>query len=191
MIFFGKKIDLTHCNDAELMQKISKGNAAAFEVLYDRYSALIYRFFYRMLGQNAVLSEDFTQDIFLKIIDKPELFDTNRSFKSWIYAVATNKCKNAFRDKKDVQSIDNQLFTYKEDFDFSIDNKAFETHLLASINDLDLSIKQCFILRYFDNLSIKEIALIVGIPEGTVKSRLHHLIKKLAVELAWCKDILE
>ena len=90
MIFFGKKIDLTHCSDAELMHKIGKGNTAAFEVLYDRYNALIYRFFYRMLAQNTALSEDFTQDVFLKIIEKPELFDANRSFKTWIYSMATN-----------------------------------------------------------------------------------------------------
>ena len=182
---------LTHCTDEALMQKIVKGNIRAFEVLYDRYSALIYRFCYRMLGQNAPLSEDFTQDIFLKIIEKPEFFDPTRSFKSWIYWLATNKCKNAYRDKKDVQNIDNYLFEHHENIEFIIDNQAFETHLMTAIDKLDMSVKQCFVLRYLEDLSIKEIALIVGIPEGTVKSRLHHTAKKLAGELAWCRDILE
>jgi RNA polymerase sigma-70 factor, ECF subfamily len=184
------KTTLTHCTDEELMQKIVKGNAQAFEVLYDRYSALMYRFFYRMLGQNEALSQDFTQDIFLKIIEKPTLFDPNRSFKSWIYSVATNKCKNAFRDKKDVQNIDNQVFEHNENIEFTIDSQAFEAHLMTAIDGLDMSVKQCFVLRYLEDLSIKEIAVIVGIPEGTVKSRLHHTTKKLAAELAWCRDIL-
>ena len=76
-----RKTTLTDCTDEELMQYIQKGRVEAFELLYDRYSALMYRFFYRMLGQNVALSEDFTQDIFLKIIEKPELFDTQRVFK--------------------------------------------------------------------------------------------------------------
>jgi RNA polymerase sigma-70 factor, ECF subfamily len=184
------KTTLTHCTDEELMQKIVKGNAQAFEALYDRYSALMYRFFYRMLGQNAALSQDFTQDIFLKIVEKPTLFDPNRSFKSWIYSVATNKCKNAFRDKKDVQSIDNQVFECEENIEFRIDSQVFEAHLMTAIDALEMSVKQCFVLRYLEDLSIREIAVIVGIPEGTVKSRLHHTTKKLAAELAWCRDIL-
>lgn len=188
-LFWNKS--LTHCNDEELMQRISKGNAKAFEVLYDRYSALIYRFCYRMLWQNQAMSEDFTQDIFLKIIEKPNLFDTNRSFKSWIYALAANKCKNAYRDKKDIQSIDNHVFEYLEDIELDIDIQQFETHLATAIDKLELSVKQCFVLRYLEDLSIKEIALIVGIPEGTVKSRLHFTTKKLATELAWCREILE
>jgi RNA polymerase sigma-70 factor, ECF subfamily len=189
-INWSKKTTLTHCTDEALMQKIVKGNVQAFEALYDRYSALMYRFFYRMLRQNEALSEDFTQDIFLKIIEKPTLFDSNRSFKSWIYSVAANKCKNAYRDRKDVQNIDNQAFEYEENIAFNLDNQAFEAHLMTAIDGLEMSVKQCFVLRYLEDLNIKDIALIVGIPEGTVKSRLHHTTKKLAAELAWCRDIL-
>ena len=180
-----RKTTLTDCTDEELMQYIQKGRVGAFEVLYDRYSALMYRFFYRMLRQNAALSEDFTQDIFLKIIEKPALFDTRRAFKSWIYTIATNKCKNAYRDRKDVQSIDNHIFEYNENIVLDLDNAQFLEHFMVAIDKLELSVKECFVLRYLEDLSIKEIAVIVGIPEGTVKSRLHHICKKLAVDLAW------
>jgi RNA polymerase sigma-70 factor, ECF subfamily len=179
-----RKTNLSHCNDEALMQLIAKGSAPAFELLYDRYSARLYRFFYRMLWQNAALSEDFTQDIFLKIIEKPQLFDTNRSFKSWVYTLAANKCKNAYRDKKDTQHIDNHVFELHEKTEFNLDIQKFETHLATALDALDVSVKECFVLRYLEEMSIKEIALIVDIPEGTVKSRLHYCVKKLAVELA-------
>ena len=180
-----------HCTDEELMQKINKGQTKAFEVLYDRYSARLYRFFYRMLWQNRALCEDFTQDIFLKIIEKPHLFDAKRSFKSWVYTLAANKCKNAYRDKKDIQSIGNHQFEQKENTIFDLDKQDFDGHLLNAIDALEISAKQCFVLRYFDDLSIKEIALIVDIPEGTVKSRLHHIAKKLGTELIEYRDIFE
>jgi RNA polymerase sigma-70 factor, ECF subfamily len=185
------KKTLTHCTDEVLMQKISHGNAHAFEVLYDRYSAVMHRFFYRMLRQNTELCADFTQDVFLKIIENPQLFDTNRSFKTWIYAVATNKCKNAYRDRKETENVDNQIFEYIDNFEFDVDNQNFLIHFEKAINELDLSVKQCFVLRYLEDLSVKDIALVVGIPEGTVKSRLHNTAKKLATELAWCREILE
>jgi RNA polymerase sigma-70 factor, ECF subfamily len=182
---------LKTCSDEALMQRIAKGDVAAFEVLYDRYNRLIYRFLFRMLWQNRELCEDFTQDIFLKIIEKPDSFDTKRSFKSWIYTLAANKCKNAYRDKKNIQNIDNEIFTHNDSIIFDIDNQQFEEELSKAIDGLEVSAKQCFVLRYLEDLSVKEIAQIVDIPEGTVKSRLHYTVKKLAAELAWCRDILE
>lgn len=182
---------LAHCSDEILMQKVAKGDVKAFEILYERYSGLIYRFFYRMLWQDEALSQDFTQDIFLKIIEKPLLFDSNRTFKSWIYTLANNKCKNAYRDKKDFHSIDKQIFKYNANIELNIDAQRGEQELIKIIDTMEVSFKECFILRYFDDLSIKEIAVILEIPEGTIKSRLHYITKKIASELAWCKDILE
>lgn len=65
--------------------------------MYDRYSPRMYRFFFRMLWRDAGKAEDFTQEIFLKIIEKPQLFDPERNFKTWIYTLASNLCKNEYR----------------------------------------------------------------------------------------------
>ncbi|MFZ4542810.1 MAG: RNA polymerase sigma factor, partial [Saprospiraceae bacterium] len=70
----GPNIQYTACSDEALMKHIEAGDSSAFEVLYDRYSKAIFRFLYRMLWQNAALAEDITHDIFLKIIEKPQLF---------------------------------------------------------------------------------------------------------------------
>ena len=85
--------------DEQLMQRMQQGQESAFNALYDRYSQRMYRYFYRMLGQSAEMAHDFTQELFLKIIEQPEAFDTGRRFSTWFYAVAGNLVKNEYRRK--------------------------------------------------------------------------------------------
>ena len=65
--------------DAKLMRLITKGDERAFSVLYDRYGEKMHRYFYRMLWQEQQKAEDFTQELFMKIINKPHLYDPDRS----------------------------------------------------------------------------------------------------------------
>lgn len=180
-----------HCSDEELMQYIEKGNPKAFEVLYERYSVQIFRFFYRMLWQDKDLANDFTQDIFMKIIEKKSLFDANRAFKPWLYRIASNMCKNAYRNKKDIESIDNQIIEYHENIIFDLDKAQYELHLAKAITTLSDIHRECIILRYFEELSIKEIAEITESAEGTVKSRIHFATKKIAAELSWYEEVFK
>ncbi len=186
MIF---KFTYQHCSDEELMQYVSKGSRRAFGVLYDRYHVLMYRFFYRMLWQNTHTARDFTHDLFLKIIEKPLAFDTSKVFRAWIYTLANNMCKNAYRDKKTTEDIDNQIIEYSENIDLDLDFVLYEAQLQVAIANLDDKHRTCFVLRYFEDLSVKEIADIESVAEGTVKSRLHYATKKLATELAFLKEI--
>ena len=91
---------IEHKSDEALMADIVRREERAFAVLYDRYSPRMYRFFMRMFWQDAEKSADFTQELFLKIIEKPHLFQPGRSFRTWIYTIAGNLCKNEFRRLK-------------------------------------------------------------------------------------------
>ena len=82
------------------MIMITDGNQAAFGELYDRYSRVMINYFYRMLWKDREKAEDFMHDLFTKIINKPKLYDPNRSFKTWIYSVANNMCKNEYRKQE-------------------------------------------------------------------------------------------
>lgn len=176
-MFFTKSY--INLSDEELMRYVSKGNTKAFEVLYDRYAPLMYRYFFRMLGQHKDIAEDFTQDIFIKIIEKPHLFDNARNFKAWMYCVASNMCKNQYRNKKAIVNIDNQEFKYTDNIEQGIDDMIMKANFLQAIEQLSEVYKECFILRFLEELSIKEIAEIAKIPEGTVKSRLHEATKQV------------
>ncbi len=171
--------------DEKLLQRIAQKDATAFELLYDRYSSRMFRYFYRMLWQREELANDFTQDLFLKIIEKPHLFDPKKCFSTWIYSVAANMCKNAYRSHKPIENIDYQIISYEEDFDLQLDNALQEAQLQAAINLLDAEHRQCVVLRFFEALSIKEIAAILELPEGTVKSRIHYALKALKPKLSF------
>lgn len=166
------------------MQEIARRNERAFAVLYDRYGPRMHRFFYRMLWRDAAKAEDFTQELFLKIIEKPHLFDPERNFKTWLYSLANNLCKNEYR-RKPLPELSADLPDLWEDpLPELLDRPVFEKYLRHGIDRLSEAQRQCFVLRFQEELTIAEIAEIVQCPEGTVKSRLHHALKHLREILA-------
>lgn len=185
------KTDYRDLPDAALMQAIARRQERAFAELYDRYSRPMHRYFFRMLGRDAARADDFTQELFLKIIEKPHLYDPERSFRTWLYALAANMCKNEYRRKKPADS-DWPETTNTEALDQGLperlDRDLFETSLRLAIDTLGEAQRQCFVLRYQEELSVAEIAAILQCPEGTVKSRLHYALQKISERLTVFKD---
>ncbi len=171
--------------DEDLMKSIGNGDTKAFNELYVRYSKKMHAFIFNMLNSDNEKSQDLLQDLFMKIIEKNHLFDTNKKFSSWLYSIAANLCKNEFRKSKPNVSIENHLNIGNDisGIDEIIDRKIFKKSLSKEIDKLDENHKMVFILRYNDNLSIKEVAEIMECSEGTVKSRLFYTLKKLSDKL--------
>ena len=167
------------------MREIGKRNETAFAVLYDRYSPRMYRFFLRMLDGDTALAEDFTQDIFLKIIEKPQSFDTNRHFRTWLYKVAYNLCKNEYR--RAARTLPPQE-KWEERLPEELDRPQFEQCLKNAIAALEAAHRQCFVLRYQETLSVAEIAQILECPEGTVKSRIFYALRQVSARMAQWKN---
>jgi len=171
-------------SDEQLMKRLQLGNEAAFNALYHRYSSKLYGFFWRMLNKDKVAAEDFTQQLFMKIIENKSRFDSNHKFSTWVYTIASNLVKNEYR-RRERQSKrvvmakhwqkDNSL-----DFIENMDAKIWSNRLQKSIENLDEKHRQCFILKHQEGLSIKDISKIIQCPEGTVKSRLHYALKHLS-----------
>ncbi len=176
--------------DETLMQLIVGRNERAFAALYDRYGTRMYRYFYRMLWRDAEKARDFTQELFVKIIEKPHLFDPRRNFRTWLYALAANLCKNEYRRKSPAELDPPEPESDWQDayLPERLDRQHFETCLRQAIEQLSEAHKQCFVLRYQEELSVAEIAAIVDCPEGTVKSRLHHALQKVAGQMEIFKD---
>ncbi len=162
--------------DKVLMKHISQGNQAAFTELYTRYKDRLFYFFFRMLGGCEDTSNDFLQDTFLKIIDKPELYNPSYPFSKWIFSIAHNMCKNEYR-KREVRKI----MVKEENTDKYLDNQEpiTDTSQLVDmafrkIDGLKDKSKEVLLLKYRENFSIQEIAEILEVSEGTIKSRLHY-----------------
>lgn len=189
-MFFKKR--LTHFTDEELMQKIQQGSEAALVEIYQRYSTPLLRYFTRMLWHDAHVAQDFLQDLFVKVIDNPGRFDTNRKFSTWIYSIAHNMCKNEYRNKehRDATVIPIERHS-KIDLNKLIDEQDFKNRLDFLLETLDDESKTLFLLRYEHEFDLEKISDILAIPVGTIKSRLFYLRKGLSQELSEYKNILK
>ena len=176
-------------SDEELMISVSKGDKRAFDEIYERYSRPLLAYFIRMLWKDREKSEDFVHDIFAKIIRRPELFDPKRRFKTWIYSVANNMCKNEYKKQEVRKNTSNGLDSSYAVSDTNtnvlneVQDVQFRERFEGSLEALDVKHSEVFKLRHLDGLSIKEIAEVLGISDGTVKSRLFYATKYLAESL--------
>ncbi len=173
--------------DEQLMNLVAGKDAQAFEVLYDRYGRLLYNYFHRMLWKDREKARDFTQDLFSKIIQKPHLFDTERSFKTWLYSIAHNMCKNEYA-KQEVRSTArkqwmNDTSSASNESPGKMDKELFQKKLAQALQELDETKRTTFELRFVQELSVLEISEIMQCSEGTVKSRLFYLLKELNKKL--------
>lgn len=171
------------------MTLVTGGKENAFEELYLRYAKRMLSFFYRKLNQDEQKSQDFLQDLFLKIAEKPHFFDTEKKFIVWIYTVAYNMCKNEYR-RNSIRGRQANADDFIDVPDASainipekLDQDLFINSLNREVEKLDEKHQTTFILRYNDNLTIREISQILACSEGTVKSRLFYALKKLAAKL--------
>jgi RNA polymerase sigma factor (sigma-70 family) len=190
----GKK-KYEHWSDEELMVAIREKDAKAFEALYDRYAKLLFTYFCRMLWRDREKARDFTQELFSKIIHKPELFDPSRSFKTWIYSVAHNMCKNEYAKHEVRKEAHQEIkrsdgFTDGNDSPRQMDRERFHTQLDDALAELDEVKRTTFELRFRQEMSIQEISEAMQCSEGTVKSRLFYTLKELQTKLKHFEGIL-
>jgi RNA polymerase sigma-70 factor (ECF subfamily) len=168
-------------SDEILMQRSSEGDRSAFETLYERYFPKLVWFAQQYLSDKQK-SEDIVQEVFIKVIQQPEKFDTGRKFSTWIYTVTSNACKNILRDEQRrielirQNSAGHPAYEYTET---AYDKAYYKKKLEALFSTFSEKEKILFRLRFEQDLPVKEIAEIAGIPEGSVKSGIYYLLKKL------------
>ncbi|WP_027420008.1 RNA polymerase sigma factor [Crocinitomix catalasitica] len=184
------KKDYKNFSDEDLMRRFTDGDRKAFEEIYQRYESYMVNFFYRKLWQDRIKAEDFAHDLFAKLIDNPKVFNADRNFKTWLFSVANNMCKNEYKKQEirkptgydmpeGFQSVDNEELQ-----DRQVDKDSFNEELKGALANLGEKHSAVFMLRHFEGLSINEIGEVLEINAGTVKSRLHHATKFLADKLA-------
>jgi len=176
------------------MNLVVSGDQKAFNELYVRYKDRMYYYFYRMLGNSEEWGNDFLQELFLKIIEKPENYNPSYPFKTWLYSVANNMCKNEYR-RRNVRQEYQDLVASDYNVEFHIESPINQEKVIEKIfntlEDLGEEHRSAFLLRYREGFSIKEVAEILELPEGTVKSRLFYAKKLLAEKLEYLKDEIE
>ena len=174
-------------SDERLMEMIVRGDERAFGALYDRYQRKLITYFSRMLWNDRERAQDFLQELFTKIARKPDSYDPSRPFSTWLYSVANNMCKNEYRREGTRKAAVPHLKAETDHVDAihgdGVDRERFRDRLDQELDKLDPDQKATFVMRYHEDMAIKEIAGAFGISEGTVKSRLFYTLKKLAERL--------
>lgn len=189
---FGKQ--LATFTDEALIKEVAAGNSQAFTLLYQRFSRPLFRYFLRLLFYDKEKAEDFLQDLFMKILQNASAFDEKQKASTWIYTLATNMCRNEWRNVSNRKKLMEDFEPWEmaenaieiEQIDAATFTKVIE-ELLELLPEID---REVLLLRFQEELPIKEIATIVNLPEGTVKSKLFYLLKKIAIKVQAYKHLL-
>jgi len=167
------------------MRLISQGEGKALTELYLRYNKSMIRYFYRMLWKDDNKAQDFLHDLFVRIIERPETFNPERKFSTWIYSVAHNMCKNEYRKENFRASVAHKFQSngvFEHAIDREIDHALFRKTIDKAMEGWNEDDRTLFVLRQELEMSVPEIAAVLSLPEGTVKSRWFYLRKALALQ---------
>jgi RNA polymerase sigma-70 factor (ECF subfamily) len=189
--------DLALLTDEVLMCRYrDEGLEAVYTELVHRYERELYRYLARYLG-NPTLAEDVFQNTFLQIHLKRGLYEDGRPFRPWLYAIATHQAVDALRKagRHPTVSLDQRMTTAQRETEAGslldllvndgvgplaeLQEQERQQWVRDSIERLPDSLRQTLILAYHQDLKYREIADILKIPVGTVKSRLHAALSKL------------
>ena len=192
-----KTEELSQLADEELMNKYrEEGRAVLFNELVHRYERELYRYLARYLG-DPTSAEDVFQNTFLQVHLKRGLFENGRPFRPWLYAIATHQAVDALRKagRHPTVSLDRRVSAARSESEagnlidllvsenvgplVELQESERQQWVRDSIAKLPDALRQTLILAYHQDLKYREIAEILKIPVGTVKSRLHAALEKL------------
>jgi RNA polymerase sigma-70 factor (ECF subfamily) len=186
---------LTRCSDEDLLTRFCKGQTEAFGVLVRRYERELFGYLRRYLG-DGTLAEDVFQNTFLQVYVKSNQYEPGRPVRPWLYTIATNQAIDALRRngrhqalsldqcreelaEGDAQTLMDLLESRGPSPVEAAEGQERRERIRASVDRLPDFLREVLILAYYQGLKYREIAEILDIPVGTVKSRLHAALVKL------------
>ena len=184
-----RKTLLTALTDEQLMSRVGEGqDEKAFNELYSRHARRLMGFFLRAFRYDEDEASDACQETFLKVWQAAEQFNTLSAFRPWLYTIAYNLCRSRFRHSEQAERYrSEQLATtvdeYTDACELQLDNATMLKALANVLETLPQESRTLFALRFEEELGIAQVSEILGIPEGTVKSRLHRLLNYLKQQL--------
>ena len=173
--------------ERSLLRRLRDRDERAFRELVDEHRDRVFNITYRMLGNRAE-AEDVAQEVFIAVFKTIDSFREESKFSTWLYRVTVNHCKNRIkylarrhdRDKDELDETSQQtngavtgMPVRAAQPDKALASAQMEKLLQEAIASLEDDQRAVVILRDVEDLSIEEICEITGLPDGTVKSRLH------------------
>ena len=174
--------------DERLLAEASRGDEAAFLALYQRHRDPVFRFAYRLLG-SAELAEDVAHDCFLSLLRQPGRFDAARaSLRTYLLAAARNLAMKHFRGSRGEDALEDlaeDLTVHERHGQLrQLLDEELSREVRRAIDELPPLQREALILFEYEELTLVEIASVVGADVGTVKARLYRARQRLKRQLA-------
>ena len=169
-----------------LAERLRSGDTEAFEALFNKYDRLVYRTAYLITGDREE-AKDVLQEVFISVWKWRHTYNPERGeFATWLHRITLNKCSKKRRKRRvtfsSLEEEENKSYyrdnTMQLPEDIMISKEEYE-RLMKALSSLDTKHRSVLVLRFFNELSYDEIASVVGISLGTVKSRIHYALKTL------------
>jgi RNA polymerase sigma-70 factor, ECF subfamily len=173
-------------SDQALIELIAGKDRHALELLFARHSVRLYRFILRFTS-NPSLTEDVVSEVFLEVWRRPEGFRAKSQVSTWLFAIARNKALQALRPRSEEQLEDGAaaaLVDTADDPETAFRHKNRSAIIRKCLLQLPAPQREIVDLVYYHEKSVSEVAQIVGIPTGTVKTRMFHARNRMAELLA-------
>jgi RNA polymerase sigma-70 factor (ECF subfamily) len=168
--------------DEQLALGLQRGDSECLAALVERHHSRLLGFLYRMCCGDRALAEDLVQEAFLRLIRRIDSYRYPRPFKPWLYAIAANLARDHFKsadarrtsalteaaDSLPGLNLDDSLLAWDD-----------ARRVAAALAGLPAGQREAVVLRYYEDLSLDEVAEALRIPVGTVKSRLSLGLKRL------------
>ncbi|HEU4430695.1 MAG TPA: sigma-70 family RNA polymerase sigma factor [Myxococcota bacterium] len=164
------------------MARLQEGDERALEQLMQRYQAPLYGFLSRRVGSAA---DDVFQETWIRIVRARERFDLERRFAAWLYQIANNLCRDRYRRvgamRRAVDSFRSEDEALREP---SVEPELADRDVMRErVLALPDRLREVLVLRYYEDLGEEEMSRALGVPRGTIKSRLHAAVKALRVSI--------
>lgn len=183
--------------EARLVKACQEGDSAAFNLLVWRWEKPLYNFVYKYVG-DATLAEDLVQDTFLKVLKSIRRYTYQGSLSTWLYRIAINLCKDHLKRKRlpmvsmhDYYTTGSGERVYVQDrvrdetarTDESLRAEEREELVRRLLAGLPEEERIVILLKEYQELTFREIAEVLDVPDGTVKSRLYHGLRSMRESL--------
>ncbi len=178
-------------SDAQLLARSLKQDREAFGQLIDRHAATIVNLAYRMVGNRAE-AEDLAQETFLSAFKALSTFRSDSKFSTWLYRIASNKCKDWLRVKRpgqaqhdvDVEEVLGVHVAEERTPEQLLSQQQVAQELEQAIQRLPPLYREAFVLKHIEGLSYEEMQEILGVNGDTLKMRVYKGRLQLSRELA-------
>ena len=177
----GESASILEASDEALVGAIAGGDRRAMQALYLRHKVRIYRFVLRLVG-DAALAEDIVSDVFLDVWRQADGFKAKSRVSTWLLAIARYKALSAQRGRSREQLDDgaaSAIADPADDAETILDRQDRSAIVRRCLSQLSAIHREVLDLAYYHEKSVEEVAEIIGVSEGTVKTRMFYARKRM------------